>query len=155
MTNTARIVDNKASNTIASVNLISVNTLRLLEGKTVTLSALCSWKDYQWGVQGRFGWELNAGTTNGRDLYLGIWAQNIGGNSTGQKVFTTTIQIPVGIDWIKSANYYFQANGNLKIERLKLEEGSIATTWCPAYEDYAMKSDLDALKAEIEQLKQK
>lgn len=37
----------------------------------------------------------------------------------------------------------------------KLEKGAIATPWCPALEDYAMKSDLDALKAEIEQLKQK
>ena len=36
----------------------------------------------------------------------------------------------------------------------KLEKGSIATSWCPAYADYATKSDLDALKAEINQLKQ-
>lgn len=38
---------------------------------------------------------------------------------------------------------------------MKLERGTNATPWCPAYEDYAMKADLDALKAEIEQLKQK
>lgn len=36
----------------------------------------------------------------------------------------------------------------------KLEKGSTATAWCPAYADYATKSDLDALKAEINQLKQ-
>ena len=41
------------------------------------------------------------------------------------------------------------------IAGMKLERGTIATDWCPNYEDYAMKSDLDALKAEIEQLKQK
>lgn len=40
------------------------------------------------------------------------------------------------------------------IAGLKLERGTVATPWCPAYEDYAMKSDLEALKAEIDQLKQ-
>ena len=35
------------------------------------------------------------------------------------------------------------------IAGMKLEKGAIATPWCPAYEDYAMKSDLDAPKAEI------
>ena len=44
---------------------------------------------------------------------------------------------------------------NICIEKMKLEKGSIATTWCPAIQDYAMKSDLEALKAEIDQLKQK
>ena len=38
---------------------------------------------------------------------------------------------------------------------MKLERGTVVAPWCPAYEDYAMKSDLDALRAEIEQLKQK
>jgi hypothetical protein len=40
------------------------------------------------------------------------------------------------------------------IAGMKLERGTVATPWCPAYADYAMKSDLDALKAEIDQLKQ-
>ena len=40
------------------------------------------------------------------------------------------------------------------VANMKLEIGTVATPWCPAPEDYAMKSDLDALKAEIEQLKQ-
>lgn len=40
------------------------------------------------------------------------------------------------------------------ISSFKLEKGGLPTPWCPAYEDYAMKSDLDALKAEIAQLKQ-
>ena len=35
------------------------------------------------------------------------------------------------------------------IAGMKLEKGAIATPWCPAYEDYVMKSDLDAPKAEI------
>lgn len=46
-------------------------------------------------------------------------------------------------------------NATIRFDALKIEKGTISTTWCPAYEDYAMKSDLDALKAEIEQLKQK
>lgn len=41
------------------------------------------------------------------------------------------------------------------IAGMKLERGTNATPWCPAYEDYAMKSDLDALKVEIDQLKNK
>lgn len=45
-------------------------------------------------------------------------------------------------------------NGVFWIAGMKLERGTVATPWCPAYEDYAMKSDLDALKAEIDQLKQ-
>ena len=40
------------------------------------------------------------------------------------------------------------------IAGMKLERGTVATPWCPAYADYVMKSDLDALKAEIDQLKQ-
>lgn len=40
------------------------------------------------------------------------------------------------------------------ISSFKLEKGGLPTPWCPAYADYAMKSDLDALKAEIDQLKQ-
>lgn len=41
------------------------------------------------------------------------------------------------------------------VSSFKLEKGGLPTPWCPAYADYATKSDLDALKAEIEQLKQK
>ena len=40
------------------------------------------------------------------------------------------------------------------VANFKLEIGTGATPWCPAYADYVMKSDLDALKAEIDQLKQ-
>ena len=156
MTNTSQAVDNKNFNTITIDNLISLSTLQRLGGKTVTISAFFSWKDFTWGASGRFGWELEGGLTNGEVFYLGVWSsQDIKGHSTGQKVFTNTIQVPVGINSIKSCAYYFTASGSLKIEHLKLEEGSIATRWCPAYSDYAMKSDLDALKAEIEQLKQK
>lgn len=38
--------------------------------------------------------------------------------------------------------------GSLFFANLKLEHGPVATDWCPALEDYAMKSDLDVLKAE-------
>lgn len=40
---------------------------------------------------------------------------------------------------------YAEASGpntQIKLSDFKIERGSIATPWCPAYEDYAMKSDL-------------
>ena len=37
--------------------------------------------------------------------------------------------------------------GALYFANLKLERGPVATDWCPAPEEYAIKSDLDALKA--------
>lgn len=42
----------------------------------------------------------------------------------------------------------------IEINDLKVERGSIATQWSPAPQDLVLKSDLDALKAEIDQLKQ-
>ena len=44
--------------------------------------------------------------------------------------------------------------GTLTIDHIKLSIGDIATDWTPAPEDYVMKSDFEALKAEIDQLKQ-
>lgn len=41
------------------------------------------------------------------------------------------------------------------IAGLKLERGAVPTQWSPAPQDLVLKSDLDALKAEIDQLKQK
>lgn len=35
--------------------------------------------------------------------------------------------------------------GSLYFANLKLEHGPVATDWCPAYEDYVMKSDYDEL----------
>ena len=50
---------------------------------------------------------------------------------------------------------FFEAQGvEHYVANMKLEIGTVATPWCPAYADYVMKSDLDALKAEIDQLKQ-
>ena len=63
------------------------------------------------------------------------------------------------IGYIKGFSKLLSADANIRFDALKIEKGTIATPWCPAwcptYDDYAMKSDLDALKAEIEQLKQK
>ena len=49
-----------------------------------------------------------------------------------------------------------QGDTNALIKHEMLESGSIPSNWSPAPEDwgFAMKSDLDALKAEIDQLKQ-
>ena len=43
----------------------------------------------------------------------------------------------------------------VRFDAVKLEKGTESTDWCPAYDDYAMQSDLDDLKAQIEQLKSK
>lgn len=49
-----------------------------------------------------------------------------------------------------------QGDTNALVKHEMLESGSIPSNWLPAPEDwgFAMKSDLDALKAEIDQLKQ-
>lgn len=59
------------------------------------------------------------------------------------------------IGYITSFQNIITTDANIRFDALKIEKGTISTTWCPAYEDCALKSDLDALKAEIEQLKQK
>lgn len=47
------------------------------------------------------------------------------------------------------------STAQIRFDALKVEKGTVATDWCPAYDDYAMQSDLDDLKAQIEQLKSK
>lgn len=44
---------------------------------------------------------------------------------------------------------------SFKIAGMKLERGNKATDWCPAYSDYATKSDINSLKESIEALKSK
>lgn len=46
-------------------------------------------------------------------------------------------------------------DGNIYLALPKIELGSIATQWSPAPQDLVTQSDLDDLKAEIEQLKSK
>lgn len=47
------------------------------------------------------------------------------------------------------------AIGTITISKIKLEIGTQITNWSPAPEDLVTKSDLDDLKAQIEQLKSK
>lgn len=47
------------------------------------------------------------------------------------------------------------ANNTIVLNGIKVERGSVATQYSPAPQDLVLKSDLDALKNEIEQLKQK
>lgn len=47
------------------------------------------------------------------------------------------------------------AGNTIVLNEVKVERGSVATQYSPAPQDLVLKSDLDALKAEIEQLKQK
>lgn len=44
---------------------------------------------------------------------------------------------------------------SFQIKDAKVEYGSIATAWCPAYSDYAMQSDLDSIKSDIAAIKSK
>lgn len=44
--------------------------------------------------------------------------------------------------------------GSIYLGDFKLEHGNLATSWAPALRDFAYQSDLDALKTEIDQLKQ-
>jgi hypothetical protein len=47
------------------------------------------------------------------------------------------------------------SSANLTLTNATLNLGTVAKEWQPAFEDYAMKADLDALKTEIDQLKNK
>lgn len=47
------------------------------------------------------------------------------------------------------------STAQIRFDALKIEKGTESTDWCPAYDDYVMQSDLDDLKAQIEQLKSK
>lgn len=47
------------------------------------------------------------------------------------------------------------STAQVRFDALKVEKGTESTDWCPAYDDYVMQSDLDDLKAQIEQLKSK
>lgn len=76
-----------------------------------------------------------------------------------------TLKLPADL-FSKKENYNYgnivittglqQGDTNALIKHEMLESGSIPSNWLPAPEDlgFAMKSDLDALKAEIDQLKQ-
>lgn len=47
------------------------------------------------------------------------------------------------------------ANNTLEIQEIKVEHGSIATSYVPAVEDLVLKSDYESLKEEIDQIKSK
>ena len=59
---------------------------------------------------------------------------------------------------LSSLDNTFKPNNQMqwiKTNKIKLELGSIATQWSPAPQDLVTQSDLDDLKAQIEQLKSK
>ena len=47
------------------------------------------------------------------------------------------------IGYIKNFQNLITADANIRFDALKIEKGTIPTTWCPAYEDCVMKSDLE------------
>ncbi|WP_297954063.1 carbohydrate binding domain-containing protein [uncultured Lactobacillus sp.] len=119
------------------------------KGETFTFSAY---------AKGKAGSSLNLFITLNNDGEGGY--KKVNGNPNGITITATG-------DWQKVSMTFtmldsgaiqprIEGNGTVPfwIAGLKLERGAVATPWCPAPEDYVMKSDLDALKAEINQLKQ-
>ena len=119
------------------------------KGETFTFSAY---------AKSNAGSQLNLFTPLNEDGEGGY--KKVNANPNGISIMTTG-------DWQKvSITFTMLDSGTIKpriegdgsitfwIAGMKLERGTVATPWCPAYEDYAMKSDLDALKTEIDQLKQ-
>ena len=91
----------------------------------------------------------NANTISSKMISLGNNQYKIIGS-----FYSGTTMANFDIGYIKNFQNIVNTDANIRFDALKIEKGTISTPWCPAYEDYAMKSDLDALKAEIEQLKQ-
>lgn len=62
--------------------------------------------------------------------------------------------------WLEPTGTYFlrvnsyKPDNSIKAWDIKVERGTVATPYVPAVEDLVVKSDFDALKAEIDQLKQ-
>lgn len=73
------------------------------------------------------------------------------GNSDKQLTFTTQPDCRYLKIYVRNNGI----DGTFTVKNLKLERGNIATEWSPNYADYAMQSDLDALKATVDQLKSK
>lgn len=71
--------------------------------------------------------------------------------------FTTPATDPTYAISYFAINSFFDTSKsfNFCYERMKLEVGAESTSWCPAPEELITKSDLDDLKAQIEQLKSK
>ena len=81
------------------------------------------------------------------------WATGKIENTAGLHTFSFTTGAECNL--LEMQIRYIGSNSNgFQLGKVKLEKGDAATTWCPAIQDYAMKSDLEALKAEIDQLKQ-
>lgn len=71
--------------------------------------------------------------------------------------FNSQTQTSIDLLYIIGFNTALKTNQPIKVkfDKMKLEKGTESTDWCPAYDDYVMQSDLDDLKAQIEQLKSK
>ena len=80
-------------------------------------------------------------------------SKTINGTGNWQKT-SITFTVTAGDSGAIKPRMEIGSSDGFWIAGMKLERGTNATPWCPAYEDYVMKSDLDALKAEIDQLKQ-
>lgn len=80
-------------------------------------------------------------------------SKTMNGTGNWQKTsFTFTV---VGGSGAIKPRIEYDGSSPFWIAGMKLERGTIATPWCPAYEDYAMKSDYDALNARLTTLESK
>lgn len=76
------------------------------------------------------------------------------GDTNEHRVAVSFLVTQSGVLGVRPESVNADADAPYYISSFKLEKGGLPTPWCPAYADYATKSDLDALKAEIDQLKQ-
>ena len=103
-----------------------------------------------------FNITITSDTTSGR-LYVGsgpnwqVYTFSDVQKGINKIQFTTKLNSDADVIKLTLDN----STANLVIQDATLNKGNFAREYSPAPEDYVMKSDLDALKAEIEQLKQK
>lgn len=155
------LADSKNWNGITAYNAAKLTDKTYLGGRIVSLSGVGLQNSVQinngcFPVGVPIAWSVYAKANKPATLHN----EPTGGNSA-------RIEIAVGTEWTRVSSfgssqrsailYFWNTTPDTEIDLClpKIELGSVATQWCPAPEDYAMKSDLDALKAEIEQLKQK
>ena len=110
---------------------------KLVAGETYTFS----WEEYHVSGTNRVGTGLyyyKTGATSA-NFHLGIQQKgNVSITNQWQKC-SYTFTAPSDADWSKSMSWYvyghYNGNGTFYVRHIKLEEGSVATPWCPNSSD--------------------
>lgn len=73
-----------------------------------------------------------------------------------KRIYTTFV-VPEGAEKVRVHTRAINDTGisPYQTKCFKLERGRVATPWCPAYEDYAMKSDIEALSYQLQNVMEK